>query len=81
MALPKRYQIDQVEYQIRKIERGIKVLYTQGADLSKVIEYGERREKLKDELEKLTVEKYFSSGLWKILREGRRVPKIPEWPL
>jgi len=81
VALPKQYQIDQVEYLIRKIERGIKVLYTQGAELSKVIEYGERREKLKDELEKLTVEKYFSSGLWKILREGRRVPKIPEWPL
>jgi len=81
VALPKRYQIDQVEYQIRKIERGIKVLYTQGADLSKVIEYGERREKLKDELERLTQERYFSCGRWKLLREGRRVPKIPEWPL
>lgn len=81
MALPKQYQVDQVEYQIRKIERGIKVLYTQGADLSKVMEYGERREKLKDKLEGLTQERYFSCGRWKLLREGRRIPKIPEWPL
>ena len=81
MALPKRYQIDQVEYQIRKIERGIKVLYTQGADSNKIMEYGERREKLRDKLERLTQERYFSCGRWKLLREGRRVPKIPEWPL
>ena len=81
MTLSKQYQIDQVEYQIRKTERGIKVLYTQGADFSKITGYGERREKLKDELERLTVERYFSSGRWKILRGGRRIPKSPEWPL
>jgi hypothetical protein len=67
VALPKQYQIDQVEYRIRKIERGIKVLYTQGADSKEILKYGEIREKLKDMLEDLT--------------QGRRVPKIPEWPL
>lgn len=81
MALPKQYQIDQVEYLIRKIERGIKVLYTQGGEFNKVIEYGERREKLKDRLEELTQERYFSCGRWKVLHKGRRIPKSPEWPL
>ena len=38
MALPKQYLIDQVEYQIRKTERGIKVLYTSGADSKKILE-------------------------------------------
>jgi hypothetical protein len=61
VTLPKRYQINQVEYQIRKIERGIKVLYSQGASSERILEYGSRREKLKDKLEKLTEEKYFSS--------------------
>jgi len=81
VALPKQYQIDQVEYRIRKIERGIKVLYAGGGDSKKILEYGERREKLKDRLEGLTRERYFSCGRWKLLREGRRIPKIPEWPL
>ena len=74
-------RISQVEWEIRKTERGIKVLHAQGAECQKIIEYGKKREDLKDELEKLTVEKFFSSGRWKVLREGRRVPKSPEWPL
>lgn len=81
MTLPKRYQINQVEYQIRKIERGIKVLYSQGASSERILEYGSRREKLKDKLEKLTEEKYFSAGRWKVLKKGRRDPESPEWPL
>lgn len=66
MALPKHYLINQIEYQIRKIERGIKVLYTGNDRSNKILEYGDKREKLKDELESLT---------------GRRVPRSPEWPL
>jgi hypothetical protein len=81
VALPKKYLIEQIEYQIRKTERGIKVLYTGGADSKKILEYGEKREKLKDELERLTEERYFSSGRWKLLRKGRRTPESPEWPL
>ena len=81
MTLPKWYQINQVEYQIRKIERGIKVLYSQGASSERILEYGSRREKLKDKLEKLTEEKYFSAGRWKVLKKGRRDPESPEWPL
>jgi hypothetical protein len=81
VTLPKRYQINQVEYQIRKIERGIKVLYSQGASSERILEYGSRREKLKDKLEKLTEEKYFSAGRWKVLKKGRRDPESPEWPL
>lgn len=74
-------RISQIEWGIRKTERGIKVLHAQGADHQKILEYGQKREDLKDELEKLTVEKYFSSGRWKILKEGRRIPNSPEWPL
>ena len=81
MALPKRYQINQVEHQIRKIERGIKVLYSQGASSKEILEYGERREEFKDRLEKLTEDKYFSAGRWKVLKKGRRDPESPEWPL
>ena len=81
MALPKKYLINQVEYQIRKTERGIKVLYTSGADPKKILEHGEKRERLQDELERLTEEKYFSSGRWKLFRKGRRIPEAPEWPL
>ena len=66
MVLPKQYLIDQVEYQIRKAERGIKVLYAGGADSKRILEYGEKREKLKDRLQELA---------------GRREPESPEWPL
>ena len=39
------------------------------------------KRKLKDKLEKLTEEKYFSAGRWKVLKKGRRDPESPEWPL
>jgi len=42
------------------------VLYTGGADSKRILEYGEKREKLKDRLEELA---------------GRREPESPEWPL
>ena len=81
-------QISSLEYQIRKTERGIKVLFAQflcfktiKSDTSEILSYGDKREKLKDELEQLTRTTYFSSGRWKVLQEGRREPKIPEWPL
>ena len=80
MALPAQYQIDQTEYQIRKVERGIKVLYTQ-KDYKTMIKYGERLERLRDKLERLTEQRYFSSGRWKVLKKGRREPLSPEWPL
>ena len=66
VVLPKQYLIDQVEYQIRKTERGIKVLFTGGAESKKILEYGNKLEKLKDKLEELA---------------GRREPESPEWPL
>jgi len=81
VVFPKQYLIDQTEYQIRKTERGIKVLYTCGADSKQLLAYGEKREKLMDQLEKLTEEKYFSAGCWKVLKKGRREPLYPEWPL
>jgi len=57
------------------------VLYTCGADSKQLLAYGEKREKLMDQLEKLTEEKYFSAGCWKVLKKGRREPLYPEWPL
>ena len=74
-------EISSLEYQIRKIERGIKVLFAQKGNEGEILRYGDKREKLKDELEQLTRTTYFSSGRWKVLQEGRREPKIPEWPL
>ena len=74
-------QISSLEYQIRKTERGIKVLFAQKGNEGEILRYGDKREKLKDELEQLTRTTYFSSGRWKVLQEGRREPKIPEWPL
>jgi hypothetical protein len=73
--------ISSLEYQIRKIERGIKVLFAQKGNEGEILRYGDKREKLKDELEQLTRTTYFSSGRWKVLQGGRREPKIPEWPL
>lgn len=61
-----QYQIEQVEYQIRKKERGIRVLYIQGADSEKVLKYAEGWEELLDELERLT---------------GKREPESPRWPV
>lgn len=66
MTLPKQYQIDQIENQIRRTERGIKVLFVGGAESKKILEYGEKLKKFKDELEKIA---------------GRREPESPEWPL
>jgi hypothetical protein len=77
----KEIRISSLEYQIRKTERGIKVLFAQKGNEGEILRYGDKREKLKDELEQLTRTTYFSSGRWKVLQEGRREPKIPEWPL
>jgi len=66
VVLSKQYRVSQTEYRIRKIERGIKVLYRQGAESAEILEYGEERESLLDELENLT---------------GRRYPLAPEWPV
>jgi|TARA_R110002020_G_scaffold24109_5_gene79631 hypothetical protein len=81
MTFPTGYLINQVEYGIRKTERAIKVLYFQGADANEIIKYGEKREGLQDRLERLTEERYFSSGRWKVLKKGRREPLSPEWPV
>ena len=74
-------EISSLEYQIRKIERGIKVLFAQKGDKGEILRCGDKREKLKDELEQLTRTTYFLSGQWKVSQEGRREPEIPEWPL
>jgi hypothetical protein len=74
-------EIAGVEYQIRKTERGIKVLFAQKGKPDEILRLGEKREKLKGELEQLTRTTHFSSGQWKVLGEGRREPEAPEWPL
>ena len=61
-----RHKIESLEYQIRKKERGLRVLFRQGEPPKRILEYGEKIEKLQDELEILT---------------GRREPKSPRWPL
>ena len=82
-------EINKVEYQIRKFERGIKVAHKNrlltnepGVDYNLIISnyIGEIKE-LRDRLERLTEKKCFSSGRWKILVKGRRQPSIPKWPV
>jgi hypothetical protein len=76
-----KLQISSLDYEIRKTERGIRVLFAQKGNEGEILKLGEKREKLKDELEQLTRITHFSSGQWKVLQEGRREPEIPEWPL
>jgi hypothetical protein len=78
-----------VEYQIRKLERGIKVAHRSRLSIrgtsvdydSMIKQYVEDIKELRDRLERLTEKKCFSSGRWKILTKGRRQPSIPKWPL
>ena len=82
-------EINKVEYQIRKFERGIKVAHKNrlltnepGVDYNLIISnyIGEIKE-LRDRLERLTEKKCFSSGRWKVLVKGRRQPSVPKWPV
>jgi len=81
--------IEKVEYEIRKLERGIKMAHRsrfnvrgEGIDYDSMIkQYVEDIKELRDKLERLTEKKHFSSGRWKILTKGRRQPSIPKWPL
>ena len=81
--------IERTEYEIRKLERGIKVahrgrLNIRGTSVdydSMIKQYVEDINELRDRLERLTEKKCFSSGRWKILTKGRRQPSIPKWPL
>jgi len=59
-------RIKSLEYQIRKKERGLRILFKQKAKSADIIVYGEKIEKLQDELEELT---------------GRREPESPSWPV
>ena len=77
----KEIRISGLEHQIRKTERGIKVLFAQKGGTDEILRLGNKREKLKDELEQLTRITHFSGGQWKVLQEGRREPETPEWPL
>jgi hypothetical protein len=78
-----------IEYQIRKLERGIKIahrgrLFLKESSIdydSMVKKYVDDIKELRDKLEQLTEEKYFSSGRWKTLIKGSRRPSIPKWPL
>ena len=82
-------EIESIEYEIRKLERGIKVahrgrLNIEGTSVdydSMIQKYVEDIKELRDRLEQLTEKKCFSSGRWKILVKGRRRPSIPKWPL
>ena len=82
-------EIERIEYQIRKSERGIKVahrgrlrIYGTSVDYESMIKtYVKDIKELRDRLEKITEKKHFSSGRWKILTKGRRRPNIPKWPV
>jgi Mg2+ and Co2+ transporter CorA len=82
-------EIERIEYEIRKLERGIKMAHRsrfnikgEGIDYDSMIkQYVKDIKELRDKLERLTEEKYFSSGRWKTLTKGRRQPSIPKWPL
>ena len=78
-----------IEYQIRKFERGIKIahrgrlfLKESSVDYDSMIKkYVDDIKELRDRLELLTEEKYFSSGRWRTLTKGSRQPSIPSWPV
>ena len=82
-------EIERIEYEIRKLERGIKMAHRsrfnikgEGIDYDSMIkQYAKDIKELRDRLEQLTEKKCFSSGRWKILTKGRRQPSIPKWPL
>jgi len=82
-------EIERTEYEIRKLERGIKVahkclLNIRGTSVDydfMIKQYIEDIKELRDRLEKLTEKRHFSSGRWKILVKGRRRPNIPKWPI
>ena len=82
-------EIESVEYEIRKLERGIKISHNHsllfdepGVDYGSMIkQYVVDIKELRDKLERLTEKKHFSSGRWKIITKGRRRPSIPKWPI
>ena len=82
-------EINNIEYQIRKLERGIKVAHRSRLNIkessvdydSMIKQYAKDIKELRDRLERLTEKKCFSSGRWKILVKGRRQPSIPKWPV
>ena len=82
-------EIESIEYEIRKLERGIKVAHRGRLNIketsvdydSMIKQYAKDIKELRDRLEQLTEKKCFSSGRWKILTKGRRQPSIPKWPL
>jgi hypothetical protein len=82
-------EVKKVEYEIRKLERGVKIAHRGRLTLrdssidydSMIKQYVEDIKKLRDRLEKLTEKKCFSSGRWKILTRGRRQPNTPKWPI
>jgi hypothetical protein len=89
MTEERQREIENIEWQIRKLERGIKVCHISRQNIhgtnvnydSMIKTYVKDIKELRDRLEKLTVKKYFSSGRWKILTKGRRSPTIPKWPV
>ena len=78
-----------VEYRIRKLERGIKMAHRNRVNIegtsvdydSMIKQYVKDIKVLRDRLEQLTEKKCFSSGRWKIITKGRRQPSIPKWPV
>ena len=88
-------EIADVEYRIRKLERGIKMAHRNRVNIegtsvdydSMIKQYVVDIKELRDRLERLTEKKSFVycciySGLyWKVTAKGRRSPNIPKWPL
>jgi len=82
-------EINSTEYQIRKLERGIKVAHRSRLSImgssvdydSMIKQCAKDIKELRDRLERLTEKKHFSSGQWKVLTKGRRRPSIPKWPV
>lgn len=87
--MPLAQTIEKIEYQIRKLERGIKVAHRSRLEIvgssvdydSMIKQYVKDIKELRDRLEKLTEKKCFSSGRWKTLTKGRRQPSTPKWPI
>jgi len=89
MTNERQREIESLEYDIRKSERGIKVchisklkIYGTSVNYDSMIKtYVKDIKDLRDRLENLTGRKHFSSGRWKILTKGRRSPTSPKWPV
>lgn len=88
-------EIEKIEYDIRKLERGIKMAHRNRVNIkgtsvdydSMIKQYVVDIKELRDRLERLTEKKRFlycciySGHYWEVITKGRRSPSIPKWPM